>query len=116
MDTRQSSVPDPDRALPLEMDALENFTNKQRGQLRTVIRCLVEEQLPLAHQVVLGEARWSPIQARIFLLLLAKGVGEAAYEADAGLRPVDHPPIISRQALESLANRIAGAQGSSSTF
>lgn len=104
----EASAGEAELKLTLEMDALEILTNEPRGQLRSSIRCLVEEQLPLAHRVVLGEVRWSPVQARIFLMLLARRVGHAADEPAAGLRSVDLPPILSRQALGSLAYGIAG--------
>jgi hypothetical protein len=68
------------------------------------IRCLVEQQLPLAHKVILGEAQWSPVQARIFMVLLEKCVGDAALDVLARCAPEEHPPGISRQALEALAH------------
>jgi hypothetical protein len=62
---REASVPQHPAEL-MEMALVQPLTPGQSAKVRSYIFGLLRAQVPLAHRVVMGEAEWSPTQARVF--------------------------------------------------
>ena len=69
--SRECGVPQHPAEL-IDMSRAQPLTPGQTAKVRSYIFGLLRAQVPLAHRVVMGEARWSPTQARVFSTLLDK--------------------------------------------
>ena len=99
---RERGVPESPAEL-IDMAAVQPLTPAQSAKVRAYVFGLLRAQVPMAHRVVMGEAEWSPSQARVFSTLLDKCLPDLSasfvererYDADL--------VVMSREDLEALA-------------
>ena len=87
----------------IDMSLAQPLTPGQSAKVRSYIFGLLRAQVPLAHRVVMGEAEWSPTQARVFATLLDKCLPDLAASFVVNEQGESRLPEMSRRDLEALA-------------
>jgi hypothetical protein len=87
----------------MDMSLVQPLTPAQSAKVRSYIFGLLRTQVPLAHEVVMGDADWSPTQARVFATLLDKCLPDLAASFVMSERGEGAMVEMSRRDLEALA-------------
>lgn len=82
---------------------LRAMSPQQIAQVRSKIATLVRQQLPHAHEVVLGAREWSPTQANVFKTLLSKVVPDVSATYSQVDMNVKDTRELTREDLERIA-------------
>ena len=75
----------------------------QIAQVRAKITALVKQQLPRAHEVVLGTREWTPTQANVFKTMLSKVVPDVSATYSQVDMSVKDTRELTREDLERIA-------------
>ncbi len=100
--SREGGVPETPAEL-IDMAVVQPLTPAQSAKVRTYVFGLLRAQVPLAHRVVMGEAEWSPTQARVFATLLDKCLPDLSASFVQSEQLDRDVSTMSRRDLEALA-------------